>query len=291
MFKNQTFETTASGTAYSVHYKIWGDENKNTLVCVHGLTGNSDDFKFVGESLSSHGYRVVAIDMAGRGLSSYYSNPDDYNFDQYIYDLNLLLKEIGCSSPSSCDWLGVSMGGLLGLRLSGIANSPIHRLILSDIGAEVPQFDLDFISKVIKLTPEYNNPADAIPILKMSTGTPYSRGPLDEDQWLYLASVALKQREDGKYIRNFDANIAFKFDTEPLGREDLWAYWERTTQPTLALRGELSTLFPLRIADAMKTRKPNDKYTMVTIAGAGHVPSLFRDNQIKIISDWLTSTL
>jgi pimeloyl-ACP methyl ester carboxylesterase len=291
MFKNQTFETTASGTPYSLHYKIWGENNPRTLVCAHGLTGNSDDFKFVGESLSAQGFRVVAIDMAGRGLSSYYSNPDDYNFDQYINDLNLLLKKIGCTSPSSCDWLGVSMGGLLGLRLAGIPNSPIHRLILSDIGAEVPQFDLDFISKVIKLTPEYNNPADAIPILKMSTGTPYSRGPLDEDQWLYMASVALKKRDDGKYIRNFDANIAFKFDTEPLGKEDLWGFWEKTSQPTLALRGELSTLFPLRIADAMKTRKPNDKYTMVTIAGAGHVPSLFRDDQIKIISDWLTSTL
>lgn len=289
--KIEFFETTASGITYPLHYKIWGKENSRTLVCVHGLTGNSDDFKFVGEVLSGQDFRVVAIDMAGRGHSSYYSNPDDYNFDQYIHDLNILLKEIGCSSPSSCDWLGVSMGGLLGLRLSGIPNSPIHRLILSDIGAEVPQFDLDFISKVIKLTPEYNTPADAIPILKMSTGTPYSRGPLDEDQWLYMASVALKKREDGKYIRNFDANIAFKFDTEPLGKEDLWGYWEKTTQPTLALRGELSTLFPLRIADAMKTRKPNDKYTMVTIAGAGHVPSLFRDDQIKIISDWLTSTL
>lgn len=288
--KTQYFTTTASGTSYSLHYKIWGESNLKTLVCVHGLTGNSDDFKFIGEKFFAEGFRVVALDMAGRGLSSYYSNPDDYNFDQYIYDLNLLLKEIGCDTPSSCDWLGVSMGGLLGFRLSGIPNSPIKRLILSDIGPEVPQFDLDFISKIIKLIPEYNHPSDAIPILKMSTCTPYSRGPLDEDQWLYLASSALKQREDGKYIRNFDANIASKFDTEPLGKQDLWGYWEKTAQPALSLRGELSTLFPVRVADAMRTRKPNDNFTMVTVAGAGHVPSLFRDDQIKIISDWLTST-
>ncbi len=289
--KTHILTTTASNREHSLHYKIWGDGNHKTLVCVHGLTGNSDDFKYVGESLSSHGLRVVAIDMAGRGLSSYYTNPDDYNFDQYIYDLKLLLKEIGCDAPSSCDWLGVSMGGLLGFRLSGISNSPIRRLILSDIGPEVPQFDLDFISKIIKLTPEYNDPSDAIPILKMSTGTPYSRGPLDEDQWLYMASVALKKRDDGKYIRNFDPNIVFKFDTEPLGTENLWAYWEHTPQPTLVLRGELSTLFPLRVADQMKIRKPNDDFSLVTITGAGHVPSLFRDDQIKIISDWLTSTL
>lgn len=287
----KSFITSASDTKHPLHYKIWGAENANTLVCVHGLTGNSDDFKFVGETLSTQGFRVVAIDMAGRGLSSYYTNPDDYNFDQYIYDLKLLLKEIGCDAPSSCDWLGVSMGGLLGFRLSGISNSPIRRLILSDIGPEVPQFDLDFISQIIKLTPEYNHPSDAIPILKMSTGTPYSRGPLDEDQWLYLASTALKKRDDGKYIRNYDANIVVKFDTEPLGKEDLWGYWEKTHQPTLALRGELSTLFPLRVAESMKTRKPNKEFTLTTIAGAGHVPSLFRDDQIQIISDWLASTL
>lgn len=285
--KTGTFETTASGFTYPLHYKIWGEGNLPTLVCVHGLTGNSRDFKFVGETLSQNGYRVAAIDMPGRGESAYFDNHNDYCFDQYLFDLENFLATIGCNEPASCDWLGVSMGGLLGFRMAGRDNSPIRRLILSDIGPEVPQFDLDFISKVIKLTPEYSHPSEAIPILKMAQGTPYSRGPLSEDQWLYLADVALKQDKNGKYIRNFDPNIAPKFDSEPLGTEDLWTYWERTHQPTLSLRGALSTLFPERIAEDMKQRKPNSDFTIQRIDEAGHVPSLFRDDQIRILLDWL----
>lgn len=287
--KTGTITTTASGFEYTLHYKIWGEDNLPTLICVHGLTGNSQDFRFLGDYMASRGYRVAAIDMAGRGESAYYDNHSDYNFDQYLSDLDLFLTKIGCDQPDSCDWLGVSMGGLLGFRISGRPNSPIRRLVLSDIGPEVPQFDLDFISKVLKLTPEYTTPTDAIPILKMSTGTPYSRGPLTDDQWLYMATTALKENGAGKFVRNYDANIVHKFDTEPLGKEDLWDYWDRTHQPTLALRGALSTLFPLHVAEQMKSRKPNEHFTIETIADAGHVPSLFREDQIKIIADWLAA--
>lgn len=289
--KTGTFHTVASGFSYPLHYKIWGEDNLPTLVCVHGLTGNSQDFKFVGEALSATGYRVAAIDMPGRGQSAYFNNHHDYCFDQYLETLDRFLIEIGCNERASCDWLGVSMGGLLGFRMAGRDNSPIRRLILSDIGPEVPQFDLDFISKIIKLTPEYSHPAEAVPLLKMAQGTPYSRGPLDEDQWLYLATTSLKQDHDnGKYIRNFDANISHKFDSEPLGNEDLWAYWERTHQPVLALRGALSTLFPQTVADDMKRRKPTPHFTLQIIEEAGHVPALYREDQIKIIADWLAST-
>lgn len=288
--KTGTFETRASGFSYPLHYKIWGDANLPTLVCVHGLTGNSKDFKFVGETLSQKGYRVAAIDMPGRGDSAYFDNHNDYCFDQYQTALENFLITIGCNEPGSCDWLGVSMGGLLGFRMAGRDNSPVRRLILSDIGPEVPQFDLDFISKVIKLTPEYAHPSEAVPILKMALGTPYSRGPLAEEHWHYMAEITLKQNKDGKYVRNFDPNIAHKFDTEPLGTEDLWTYWERTHQPTLALRGALSTLFPERVAEAMKLRKPNTHFHVETIAEAGHVPSLFRDEQISILYNWLSTT-
>ena len=288
--KQKTLVTQASGQNYPLHYKIWGNDNaRETLVCVHGLTGNSADFKFVGETLCHHDYKVIAIDMAGRGHSDYYLNPNDYNFEQYLYDLNLLLDEIGCNTPQSCDWLGVSMGGLLGIRLAGQTASPIRNLILSDIGPEVPQFDLDFIAKVIQLTPEYDSPADVIPFLKMALGTPYSRGNMTDDQWLYFATIALKKSESGKFIKNYDGQIIHKFLTEPLGKENLWDYWDNIQQPTLAIRGGLSTLFPVIIADTMKVRKPDDLLDIVTIPDCGHVPSLFRDDQIRILSDWLMS--
>lgn len=284
----KTIKTTASGFEYDLHYKLWGKDNLQTIVCVHGLTGNSRDFEYVGKYLSERGYRVAALDVAGRGESAYYNNHNDYNFDQYINDINLFLKDIGCNTPQSCDWIGVSMGGLLGFRFAGIENSPVRRLILSDVGPEVPQFDLDFISKVIKIDPVYDTPDQAVPFLKMALGTPYSRGQMADDQWLFFANVYLKKREDGKFIRNYDPNIVHKFDSEPLGADGLWAYWEQTYQPTLSLRGGLSTLFPVKIANEMKLRKPNQDYTVTTFDDCGHVPSLFRDDQIDVIYKWLS---
>ncbi len=280
--------SSASHGDFSLHYKIWGPGNPETLVCVHGLTGNSQDFKFVGEHLSQKGFQVAAIDMAGRGESDYLPDPTDYHFDQYLNDLNLFLKTIGCDGPASCDWLGVSMGGLLGFRLAGKAQSPIRRLILSDIGPEVPQFDLDFIHKVVSSpAPVFKTLDDAIALFKLAAGTPYSRGPLNESQWAYLTRVALKQLPDGGYTRNYDGQIAHLFKTEPLGKENLWSYWEQIHQPTLALRGELSTLFTIRIIETMKDKKPNGNLTVHTIPQSGHVPSLFRKEEIELIESFL----
>lgn len=288
--KTGTIITTASGFQYPLHYQIWGEENLETLVCFAGLTGNSGDFNYLGHSLAASGYRVASLDLPGRGKSAYFNNHNDYHFEQYIQDIKLFLTEIGCNEPQSCDWLGVSLGGLLGMRFSGIDDSPVRRLILSDIGPEVPQFDLDFIAKIIKIDPVYNTPAESIPFLKMALGTPYSRGALNDDQWSHFANVYLKQRADGKYIRNYDPDIVHMFEKEPLGNADLWAYWERTTQPTLSLRGALSTLFPIEIGEAMKSRKPNNKYTIKTIDDSGHVPSLYREDQINLIYTWLSTT-
>lgn len=288
--KTGIFQTHTSTSYYPLHYKIWGDDNPHTLVCVAGLLGHSDDFKFVGEYLSTRGYRVVALDMPGRGLSAYFENPEDYCYRQYVIDMTTFLGVIGCTAPASCDWFGVSMGGLLGIRLAGMTGTPIRRLILSDVGPEVPQFDLDFISKVMKLTPEYDRPEDAIPILKMSLGTPYSRGPMTETQWSYLVHTALKKRADGKYIRNFDPNLSVMFDREPLGELDLWPLWERFAGPVLAVRGGLSTLFPARVPDDMRVRKSGVAMDLVTIPDCGHVPSFFPLEHIEIIADWLART-
>jgi len=286
--QEKTFSSSSPDGAFNLHYKLWGDEMDHTLVCVHGLTGNSLDFRPLAENLAPKGWRIAAIDMAGRGLSDYHDDPAHYCFAQYMNDLQNFLEVIGCNAPASCSWLGVSMGGLLGIRMAGQENSPIGHLILSDVGPEVPQFDLDFISKVIKLSPEYNDPLEAIPILKMAKGTAYSRGPMNDEEWLYLATTSLKKREsDGKYIRNFDPQIAVMFDKEPLGEEELWQYWKNITQPVSALRGELSTLFPIKTLEKMRAEKKGHGVIHHTIAESGHVPSLYRDDQINLIEQLL----
>jgi len=282
---------TKSGKNYKLHVKIWGEKNPRTLVCVHGLTGNSKDFKYVGERLSEReGYRVVAIDIAGRGESAYYDDPQDYSFDQYLTDLNALLSNTGCTAPASCDWLGVSMGGLLGMIICSQPNSPISKMIAVDIGPEVPQADLDFIGQYITYNGTYDSLEQVSALLKMALNSPYSRGNMTEDKWLHFAGVYYKKNAEGKYARNMDGNIAEVFKSKPFGHFDMWEHWKNTRQPVLSIRGGISTLFPEPTAQKMKETKTGAPMELVTIPDCGHVPSLYPDDQIGIIADWLRRT-
>lgn len=270
-----------------ISYLEWGVKNSETIICVHGLTGSSQDFKFVGEYFAALGYRILAIDVPGRGESDFLKNPDDYNFDSYIDILKAFLNE---THTRSCTWLGVSMGGLLGIRMAASAHTPIEKLILVDIGPEVPQTALKAISYYLSLAPVFQTMEGVIGAFKQSIGTPFYRGPMTEDQWDYYARTHVRQRQDGSYIRSFDPQIAKKFETEPLGNKDLWECWNRIIQPTLSLRGALSELFTSDIAKKMQIHKNGAPVSLVTIADCGHVPSLYPQEQLAIIQDWLKAS-
>lgn len=273
-----------SGTEIS--YLEWGCGNPQTMICIHGLTGSSHDFKFVGEYFAARGYHVLAIDMPGRGASDFLDNPDDYNFDFYLDVLQAFLKETG---TNSCIWLGVSMGGLLGIRMAALDKTAIEKMILIDIGPEVPQSALDAISFYLSLSPVFETMSGVIGAFKQSIGTPFYRGPMSEDQWAYYASTHVRQREDGAYIRSFDPKIMAKFNAEPLGKEDLWGCWRRISQPVLSIRGGLSEVFTPEIIDRMKARKNGKSVDFATIPDCGHVPSLYPDSQLEILLNWLDS--
>ena len=263
-------------------YLQWGPDNGIPMVCVHGLTGNALDFKFVGEYFAKLGYKILAIDMPGRGQSDHLK-PEDYNFERYISDLHNFLAH---EKIETCIWLGVSMGGLLGIRMA--AEHPIiSKLILIDVGPEVPQAQLDFISTYLTFAPVFDTIDGVVGAMKQSIGTPFYRGPMTEEQWKFFAESSMQKLPDGRYTRSFDPGIAENFKTQPLGKSDLWDYWEKITQPVLAIRGALSLLFPVSIADEMEKRKSGKAMDFATIPDAGHVPSLYPDNQIDIIGDWL----
>lgn len=282
-----TFTSATSSGPHKIYYQTWGDPLGRPLVCVHGLTGSSQDFKYIGEFLAPLGYYVVALDMPGRGQSDFLTNPDDYKFEQYFKDLREFFAHL---CLTKFDWLGVSMGGLLGIHIAGEQNSPIERLILSDVGPEVPQAALDFIVGYLTLSPVFSSIPAVVEALKQSKGTPFYRGDMNEEQWTHYARTHVRQNDDGLWTRAFDPKIAVNFYSQPLGKENLWVYWEKVVQPTLVIRGELSVLLTEDIVQRMADRKPGVKMDFVTIKDAGHVPSLYPEEQIRIFAEWLQTT-
>ena len=100
---------------HKIVYSEWpGPKGARTLVCVHGLTRNGKDFEVIAEALSAH-YRVVCPDMPGRGRSDYLTQTAEYGFPLYLADVAALIARL---DVESVDWLGTSMGGLIGMTVT-----------------------------------------------------------------------------------------------------------------------------------------------------------------------------
>src|SRR6478672_10415247 len=111
--------------------KEWGDrENPKVLVCVHGVTRISDDFDNIARAMC-HEYRVICPDVVGRGRSSWLRDPQHYVLPQYVSDMVTLLARL---NGQTVHWVGTSMGGLIGIGLASLPDTPVRRLVLNDIG-------------------------------------------------------------------------------------------------------------------------------------------------------------
>ena len=80
LFKDKYLTVLVRGGFKKVCYREWGTPDiKNVLICVHGLSRNRLDFDTIAGALSSH-YRILAVDMPGRGNSDWLDQPEDYRY-------------------------------------------------------------------------------------------------------------------------------------------------------------------------------------------------------------------
>ena len=130
-FQQCKVQCLSPGGLHDMNYYQWGaPDNPRVLICVHGLTRNGRDFDWLAERLAAH-YRVICPDVVGRGLSSHLHDPAGYVIAQYVADMVTLIARL---QVEQVDWLGTSMGGLIGMALAAQQGTPVRRLILNDIG-------------------------------------------------------------------------------------------------------------------------------------------------------------
>jgi pimeloyl-ACP methyl ester carboxylesterase len=288
-FREQHYTCINSHGHHKIVFNDWGPDDGMPVICVHGLTGNGHDFDFIAPELVKDGYRVIAVDLPGRGRSDFLDDPLDYNYNQYCNDLIALLQELGLNKPGAVDWLGVSLGGVLGIRLAGIENSPIRRLILNDVGPVVPQNALDFIHMVISQTYTFDTLHDLELRMRATRGLTW--GQVTDEQWNHMARHNARALDNGLITYGYDPGIADIFKTEPTGDQDLWSHWEAINCPVLILHGKKSVvLTPEIIADMKDTAFSSTDITVKTFSDCGHVPSLMAPEQIKVIRQWMRTT-
>jgi len=270
-------------------YWQWGDAaNPKVLVCVHGLTRQGRDFDTLARALQ-HEYRVVCPDVVGRGRSDWLADPAGYGLPTYVADMVTLLARL---DAQVVDWVGTSMGGLIGMGVASLAGAPIRRLVLNDVGPAIEPVALQRIGAYVGQPAFWrtlDEAADAAWALSQGFG-PHSR-----EQWLALTAPQLKPAtQDG--VEGFKAHcdpgiaVPIRAVTPQLaqaGEALLWQAYDRIQARTLLLRGAVSDLLSPQTAAAMGQRGPRAQ--LHEIAGVGHAPTLVQAEQIGVLRRFLLS--
>ncbi len=264
---------------HRLHYTEWGDPaNDHVLVCVHGLTRTGRDFDFLATAMEQD-YRVICPDVVGRGQSDWLADKADYTYPLYVNDLATLLARV---NAKRIDWVGTSMGGLIGIFMASYAGTPIHKLVVNDIGPRIPAAGLKRIAAYVGQVIAYDS-LERMEHFIRAVGAPF--GNLSDAQWRHMTLHSARQLEDGRYALAYDPGIAQNFNTLDLKDIDLWALWDAIRCPTLLLHGEFSDILDQPDALAMTERGPKAK--LVEFSGMGHAPALMADDQIAVVRDWL----
>jgi pimeloyl-ACP methyl ester carboxylesterase len=264
-------------------YLEWGDGTK-TLICVHGLTRCARDFDRIAGEMVRHGYRVICPDVAGRGDSDWLANAAEYAVPTYASDMQTLIAWL---EVKSVYWLGSSLGGLIGMTLAAMPDSPVTKLVLNDVGPVLTAVSLDRIGSYIGKWPPLPN-LDAAEQYVRSISTTF--GPHTDAEWRLLTEHVVRRNSDGSLRMHYDPAIAVPFNAElPHKDVELWGTYDAIRCPTLVLRGEQSDLLTRDVAKQMASRGPRAK--MVEIPGVGHAPTLLHDDQITIVREFLLRKL
>jgi len=264
-------------------YWEWGDPaNDRVLVGVHGLARQGRDFDTFARAMQGE-YRVVCPDVVGRGESDRLVDPSGYQVPAYVADMVTLIARL---DVPSVHWVGTSMGGLIGMGLAALPESPISRLVINDVG---PTIDAAGIARIASYLGQPitwpSEEAAADYLLTISKGF----GAHTRAQWLALTRPMLR-REGDAFRLHYDPAIALALRAitpaaAAAGEAAIWAAYDAIRCPTLILRGADSDLLSRATADAMHARGP--KARVHEIIGVGHAPTLVAPEQVAVVREFL----
>ena len=294
----------ADGRVRRMAYWQWGDPQAQHLVlCVHGLSRQGRDFDVLAQALCARSpspLRVVCPDVAGRGRSDGLADPMAYQLPTYAGDMLALVAQLHAQSPvAQLDWVGTSMGGLMGLLLAGQTALqqttptwvPITRLVLNDVGPVVAWRFIERLRTYIGQTGQFDTlQAGADHLRRISPGF----GPHTDAQWLALSTPMFKPLPQGGWTLHYDPALAQAVhaltpEAAQHGEALLWQLYDQIQATTLLLRGAESDLLTPEVAQAMQQRGPRAQ--RLDLPGVGHAPTLVAEDQVAAVTSFLLSTV
>lgn len=256
----------------------WGPADGPVVVCVHGLTRCGRDFEALAETLAAEGMRVICPDLPGRGASDWLPDPTLYAVGSYAAALTHLIARI----DGPVDWVGTSLGGVLGMMLAAAPHTPLRRLVLNDTGFHVAQPAIARIHDYLRDAPESFPDIAALEAHLRRIHAPF--GALSDADWRHLAEISALPAPGGGLRMHYDPALAEPILAGPPEALDLAPLWDAVALPTLVLRGAESDLLTAETAAAMAQRPA---VRLVTIPGVGHAPALLDAAQVQEVARFL----
>ncbi len=271
-----------SGDGLNLYARIYGARNSDkTILCLPGLTRNSADFDLVAPHLAKK-YRVVAMDLRGRGNSQWDPKPENYIPQIYVQDVYQLMASLGLEKVAL---IGTSLGGIISMILSSLTPEKVQGVVINDIGPEVDVAGIDRIKSYVGGKAEFETWEELALRCKDMNGAFFPDAT--DDEWMHMAKRTGRRLDDGRIIFNYDPALAapFKASNENPEKFDMWSYFDALKgKPLLTIRGALSDLF---------SQDTFDKMAMVhggmdghIIANMGHAPMMDDAASLKALDQW-----
>lgn len=268
----------SSGDGLRLYYRDYGDPHsqKTPVLCLSGLTRNSKDFHGLSKWLGRE-RRVIALDYRGRGKSE--NDPDWQNYHPatYVGDVRHLLAALNLHRVFV---IGTSLGGIVSMGMGAAMPGVLAGVLLNDVGPDISLDGLAIIQRYMeaeKAFTSWQEVADHLafyfPDLGVST----------PDEWLYIARLSYREREDGRIVQEWDSNLVRPLQNINPSDVDLWPLFRSLRRiPLVALRGEKSNILTETTFSHMIDANPD--MTAVLVPDVGHVPSLAEPQSIDALT-------
>jgi pimeloyl-ACP methyl ester carboxylesterase len=264
---NDRYWTSRDGL--KLHYRDYpGRADRPPLLCLPGLTRNARDFENLARRLAGE-WRVICVELRGRGDSAYAKESATYNPVQYADDLAMLFEEAAIERFVA---IGTSLGGLLTMILAMTGPQRLAGAVINDVGPVIEAAGLERIRGYVgqgRSFPTWMHAARALEETQSLAMPDFKIA-----DWLAMAKRVMTLSGNGRIVFDYDMKIAEPFNAPGAAIDvDLWPGLEALKdKPLLIVRGELSDLLSEATLKQMTGRLP--KAMTVTVPRVGHAPTL-----------------
>ena len=284
-------------TTHRMAYWSWGESSApHVVLCVHGLTRQGRDFDLLAQALVAAAkdanlpaIRVICPDVVGRGKSDWLQDPMGYQFAQYAGDMAVLIQSLNAQHPiERLDWVGTSMGGVIGMLLAAQQlPTPVRHLVVNDIGPVVSWSSILNMKTYVGQVGKFESVQQAANAMWEISK---SFGPHTAEEWLALSQNMVRRLEDGTYTLHYDPALrepirAVTQEQAQVGEAALWQVYDLIQCQTLLIHGAESELLSLSAVREMQQRGPRAQ--VASVQGVGHAPTLTHEDQIDIVLQFL----